>query len=103
MTDIGSVINISGDLQELICTKEDILELILLLIKVEPSLKKNLAKKSVNLSFVSTSEIEKLNLRFLNKNKPTNVLSFPALESDLGDRSLGDLSLIHIWTLPTKA
>lgn len=93
MTDIGSVINISGDLQELTCTKEDILELILLLIKVEPSLKKNLAKKSVNLSFISTSEIEKLNLRFLNKNKPTNVLSFPALESDLGDRSLGDIAI----------
>ena len=90
----SSNIFISGDLEGLSCTEEDISSLIQLLIGAEPSLESLFLKKSVNIRFISKTEIKELNFRFLNKDRPTNVLSFPPQESTLDDELL--LSLIHI-------
>ena len=93
MTEFESEINISGSLEGLSCTEKDISELIKLLIKVEPKLEQKLISKSINLSFLSKSEIEKLNSKFLNKNKPTNVLSFPSSGFGFDDAFLGDIAI----------
>ena len=42
---------------------------------------------------MSKSEIEKLNSKFLNKNKPTNVLSFPSSGFGFDDAFLGDIAI----------
>ena len=89
----SSSIFISGELEGLSCTEEDISDLIQLLIATEPSLKGLFSKKSVNIRFISKAEIKKLNFRFLNKDKPTNVLSFPPQESILDDELLGDIAI----------
>ena len=49
-------------------------------------LKKILTKKfelEVSILLVCDSQIKKINQQYRNKNKPTNVLSFPALDEDL--------------------
>ncbi len=38
-------------------------------------------------------EIQKLNLTFLKKDKPTNVLSFPSPATDLNQDLLGDIAI----------
>ena len=93
MTPSSSKIFISGDLEGLSCTEEDISDLIQLLIATEPSLKGLFLKKSVNIRFISKPEIKELNFRFLNKDRPTNVLSFPSRESTLDDDLLGDIAI----------
>ena len=85
MISSSSNIFISGDLEGLSCTEEDISSLIQLLIGTEPSLESLFLKKSVNIRFISKPEIKELNFRFLNKDRPTNVLSFPPHESTLDD------------------
>ena len=89
----SSNIFISGDLEGLSCTEEDISGLIQLLIVTEPSLEGLFLKKSVNIRFISKPEIKELNFRFLNKDRPTNVLSFPPQESTLDDELLGDIAI----------
>ena len=89
----SSNIFISGDLEGLSCTEEDISSLIQLLIGTEPSLESLFFKKSVNIRFISKPEIKELNFRFLNKDRPTNVLSFPPQESTLDDELLGDIAI----------
>ena len=93
MTSSSSDIFISGDLEGLSCTEEDISSLIQLLIGTEPSLESLFFKKSVNIRFISKPEIKELNFRFLNKDRPTNVLSFPPQESTLDDELLGDIAI----------
>ena len=93
MISSSSNIFISGDLEGLSCTEEDISSLIQLLIDTEPSLESLFFKKSVNIRFISKPEIKELNFRFLNKDKPTNVLSFPPQESTLDDELLGDIAI----------
>ena len=93
MTSSSSDIFISGDLEGLSCTEEDISSLIQLLIGTEPSLESLFFKKSVNIRFISKPEIKELNFRFLNKDRPTNVLSFPPHESTLDDKLLGDIAI----------
>ena len=52
---------------------------------------------SINLT--NDDEIQKLNLKYLNKNKPTNVLSFPAQNFDINNIShifsLGDIVISY--------
>ena len=89
----SSNIFISGDLEGLSCTEEDISGLIQLLIVTEPSLEGLFLKKSVNIRFISKLEIKELNFRFLNKDMPTNVLSFPPKESTHDEGLLGDIAI----------
>ena len=89
----SSNIFISGDLEGLSCTEEDISCLIQLLIVTEPSLEGLFLKKSVNIRFISKLEIKELNFRFLNKDMPTNVLSFPPKESTHDEELLGDIAI----------
>jgi probable rRNA maturation factor len=42
---------------------------------------------------VSRAEIQDLNRRFLNKDKPTNVLSFPSSVEDSSQNLLGDIAI----------
>ena len=93
MISSSSNVFISGDLKGLSCTEEDISDLIQLLITTEPNLKALFLKKSVNIRFISKPEIKELNFRFLNNDKPTNVLSFPSQESSLDDELLGDIAI----------
>ena len=89
----SSNISISGDLEGLSCTEEDISGLIQLLIVTEPSLEGLFLKRSVNIRFISKPEIKELNFRFLNKDMPTNVLSFPTQESTHDEELLGDIAI----------
>ena len=93
MTSSSSDIFISGDLEGLSCTEEDISSLIQLLIGTEPSLESLFFKKSVNIRFISKPEIKELNFRFLNNDRPTNVLSFPSQESTHDEELLGDIAI----------
>ena len=93
MISASSDIFISGDLEGLSCTEEDISSLIQLLIGTEPSLEGLFLKKSVNIRFISKPEIKELNFRFLNKDMPTNVLSFPPQESTHDEELLGDIAI----------
>ena len=58
----------------------------------------------VSVKFSDDSEVQALNAAYRNKNKPTNVLSFPMFEADLlaqlaktddGEVLLGDIVLAH--------
>ena len=84
---------ISGNLEGLSCSEKNVLKLIELLIEVEPSLEKQLKSRHVNLTFITKNEIKELNSKFLNKNQPTNVLSFPSNELDFDERLLGDIAI----------
>ena len=84
---------ISGNLEGLSCSEKNVLKLIELLIEVEPSLEKQLKSRHVNLTFITKNEIKELNSKFLNKNQPTNVLSFPSTGSDFDERLLGDIAI----------
>ena len=84
---------ISGNLEGLSCSEKNVLELIELLIEVEPSLEKQLKRRHVNLTFITKNEIKELNSKFLNKAQPTNVLSFPSTGLDFDERLLGDIAI----------
>tara|TARA_E500000331_G_scaffold178738_1_gene172158 strand:- start:67 stop:534 length:468 start_codon:yes stop_codon:yes gene_type:complete len=84
---------ISGDLKGLSCSEESISELIELLIETEPKLEKKIKSRPINLNFITKKEIQDLNSKFLNKDQPTNVLSFPSDGLDLSDELLGDIAI----------
>tara|TARA_A100000164_G_C21647327_1_gene648644 strand:- start:167 stop:634 length:468 start_codon:yes stop_codon:yes gene_type:complete len=84
---------ISGDLKGLSCSEESISELIELLIETEPKLEKKIKCRPINLNFITKKEIQDLNSKFLNKDQPTNVLSFPSDGLDLSDELLGDIAI----------
>ena len=49
--------------------------------------------KSLNIAFISSESIHELNTNFLNNDKPTNVLSFPATKEDNAGGILGDVAI----------
>ena len=93
MTTIESNISISGNLEDLSCSNKDIYKLINLLVEVEPDLENKILNRDVNIKFISRSDIKDLNTTFLNKNKPTNVLSFPSEELETDTSLLGDIAI----------
>ena len=93
MTAIKSNISISGNLEDLSCSNKDIYKLINLLVEVEPDLEKKIINRDVNIKFISESDITELNTTFLNKNKPTNVLSFPSEGLETDTPLLGDIAI----------
>ena len=90
---LESNIFITGNLEDLICTQKDISEWVQALIDAEEGLDELITAKNINFSFVSEEEIRKLNLTFLKKDKPTNVLSFPSPATDLNQDLLGDIAI----------
>lgn len=90
---LESNIFITGNLEDLSCTQKDISEWVQALIDVEEGLDELITAKNINFSFVSEEEIQKLNLTFLEKDKPTNVLSFPSPATDLNQDLLGDIAI----------
>ena len=52
--------------------------------------------KLVSLTFVDDSQIRELNLRFLNRDYPTNVLAFSLAEGEFGDINPGAIGDIVI-------
>jgi probable rRNA maturation factor len=90
---LESNIFITGNLEDLSCTQKDISEWVQALIDVEEGLDELITAKNINFSFVSEEEIQKLNLTFLKKDKPTNVLSFPSPATDLNQDLLGDIAI----------
>ena len=93
MTTPESKVFISGNLEGLCCSEKNVLELIEVLIAAEPSLENHLKSRQVNLTFITKNEIKELNSKFLNKDQPTNVLSFPSDGLDLSDELLGDIAI----------
>lgn len=93
MTTPESNVFISGDLEGLSCSEKNVLELIELLVQAEPSLQKKLKSRHVNLTFITKNEIKELNSKFLNKDQPTNVLSFPSSGLDFEEQLLGDIAI----------
>ena len=93
MTAFKTNLFISGDLKGLSCSEESISGLIELLIETEPKLEKKIKCRPINLNFITKKEIQDLNSKFLNKDQPTNVLSFPSDGLDLSDELLGDIAI----------
>ena len=93
MTAFKTNLFISGDLKGLSCSEESISGLIELLIETEPKLEKKIESRPINLNFITKKEIQDLNSKFLNKDQPTNVLSFPSDGLDLSDELLGDIAI----------
>ena len=93
MTTPESNVFISGDLEGLSCSEKNVKELIELLVQAEPSLQKKLKSRHVNLTFITKNEIKELNSKFLNKDQPTNVLSFPSSGLDFEEQLLGDIAI----------
>ena len=93
MTAFKTNLFISGDLKGLSCSEESISGLIELLIETEPKLEKKIKSRPINLNFITKKEIQDLNSKFLNKDQPTNVLSFPSDGLDLSDELLGDIAI----------
>ena len=93
MTTPESNVFISGDLEGLSCSEKNVIELIELLVQAEPSLQKKLKSRHVNLTFITKNEIKELNSKFLNKDQPTNVLSFPSSGLDFEEQLLGDIAI----------
>ena len=88
-----SQIFISGNLEGLSCTETSVSDLIKVLLQVKPDLKQIFKDRPVNLSFISKEAIKELNLEFLKKDKPTNVLSFPSTGLSFSDEILGDIAI----------
>ena len=65
--------------------------------KLDLTIQNSNIELSINLT--NDDEIQKLNLKYLNKNKPTNVLSFPAQNFDINNIShifsLGDIVISY--------
>ena len=90
---LESNIFFTGNLDDLSCTQKYISECVQALIYTEEGLDELITAKNINFSFVSEEEIQKLNLTFLKKDKPTNVLSFPSSATDLNQDLLGDIAI----------
>ncbi len=77
------IINISNQSGHSINIKNTkaVLKEIIKIIKPSYKLAHNL--KEINLIFLSSSEIEKLNYKFLKKNYPTDVLTFPDIAGEV--------------------
>ena len=93
MTNQTSNIFISGNLDGLTLCESLVEKLIFYLIETEPNLKTKLMTKPINISFMSLDEIKRLNYKFANKDKPTNVLSFPTEGVEFTDETLGDIAV----------
>ena len=93
MTILESNIFIRGNLEGLDSSRKNISQWIHSLVTVEESINKLINGKELNISFVSRAEIQDLNRRFLNKDKPTNVLSFPSSVEDSSQNLLGDIAI----------
>ena len=93
MTQTKPKIFISGNLEGLFLETTFIVELINCLLEVEPKLEDAFKAKPINISFMSPDQIRALNSRFADKDKATNVLSFPSEGVDFGDESLGDIAI----------
>jgi probable rRNA maturation factor len=93
VTILESNIFITGNLEGLDFSRKNISLWIHSLVTVEESINELISGKELNLSFVSRAEIQDLNRRFLNKDKPTNVLSFPSSVEDSSKNLLGDIAI----------
>lgn len=93
MTEEEPKIFISGNLKGLFLETTFIEELIDCLLEAEPRLGGELKTKPINIAFMGSEQIKALNFRFADKDKPTNVLSFPSKGVDFGDESLGDIAI----------
>ena len=78
MNNVSPKLTISSNHKELGYSESLILESIQTLCELNANFEEVINCKSINISFVSQQEIKELNRRFLNKNKTTNVLSFPS-------------------------
>ena len=56
-------------------------------------IQKKFKSRHVNLTFITKNEIKELNSKFLNKDQPTNVLSFPSSGLDFEEQLLGDIAI----------
>ncbi len=78
MNNVSPKLTISSNHKEFGYSERLILESIQTLCELNANFDEVINCKSINISFVSQQEIKELNRRFLNKNKTTNVLSFPS-------------------------
>lgn len=78
MNNVSPKLTISSNHKEFGYSERLILESIKTLCELNANFDEVINCKSINISFVSQQEIKELNRRFLNKNKTTNVLSFPS-------------------------
>ena len=78
MNNVSPKLTISSNHKEFGYSERLIFESIKTLCELNANFDEVINCKSINISFVSQQEIKELNRRFLNKNKTTNVLSFPS-------------------------
>ena len=93
MTNKNTQITITGDPEGLLFSETDAQLLIDVLSELDQDLRDKITGKSLNIAFMSSESIHELNTNFLNNDKPTNVLSFPATKEDNAEGILGDVAI----------
>ena len=93
MTNKNTQITITGDLEGLLFSETDAQLLIDVLSELDRDLRDKIIGKSLNIAFMSSESMHELNTNFLNNDKPTNVLSFPATKEDNAEGILGDVAI----------
>ena len=93
MTLSSLCIDISGDESEILCTQEDAISWFNALKEEFGATVSGLGDCSLTINFVTKADIQNMNKTFAGKNKPTNVLSFPAHKDFSEDKFLGDIAI----------
>ena len=86
-------IHISGDRSELLFTHEEALSWFVSLQEEYEASVDQLGNCSLNIAFFTKTKMQDMNKKFAGKNKPTNVLSFPAHKDFSEDKFLGDIAI----------
>tara|TARA_Y100001968_G_scaffold275873_1_gene269851 strand:+ start:34 stop:501 length:468 start_codon:yes stop_codon:yes gene_type:complete len=93
MTSSSPRIDISGDESLILCTQEDAISWFSALKEEFGVTVSGLGGSSFTINFVTKADIQNMNKKFAGKNKPTNVLSFPADKDFSEDKFLGDIAI----------
>ena len=93
MTSSSPRIDISGDESQILCTQEDAISWFSALNEEFGVTVSGLGGSSFTINFVTKADIQNMNKKFAGKNKPTNVLSFPAHKDFSEDKFLGDIAI----------
>ena len=93
MTSSAPCIDISGEESNILCTSEEAISWFSVLKEECGATVSELEGSSFAINFVSKVDIQNMNKTFAGKNKPTNVLSFPANKDFSENKFLGDIAI----------
>ena len=93
MTFKDPFVDISGDATEILCSKEEATSWLYSLKEEYEESIGGLTSCSLNLAFLTISQMQDINKKFAGNDKPTNVLSFPSNGELSEDGLIGDVAI----------